>query len=95
VREVATNGDRTLVVRLDGVTDLEGGDHLEAWLMQPDGSALVPLGSLVPDGAGYRGEFTVPADLPLPRYPVLDVSTERWDGDAGHSGTSLLRARLV
>ncbi|WP_300009134.1 anti-sigma factor [Pseudonocardia sp.] len=88
-------GVREMVVRVHGVTTPAGTDYLEAWLMDGTGTGLVSLGSLAPDGDGFRGAFTVPADLPLAEFGVLDVSAERWDGDAGHSGDSLLRGPVA
>ncbi len=95
VDEVVRDGVRVLVVRLDGVPDAARGDYLECWLLTADGSDLVSLGGLVGGDGRYVGEFTVPDGLPTTRFSVVDVSAERWDGDEGHSGDSLLRGDLV
>ena len=88
-------GGVVVVVRVRGVVLPPGSDHLEAWLMDATGTRLVALGSLAPDGDGFRGAFTVPADLPLAAYGRVDVSAERWDGDERHSRASLLRGPLA
>lgn len=95
VELVGRTGERAMVVRLAGVTDSAGGQYLEVWLMDRAGRRLVSLGVLARDGDGYRGQFTVPADLPMDDFGVIDVSAERWDGDPGHSTVSLLRGDLT
>jgi Anti-sigma-K factor rskA, C-terminal len=89
------DGDRQMVVELRGVTNLAGGDYLEAWLMDSTGSRLLPLGALARHGEEFRGEFTIPAGLPAGEYDRVDVSAERFDGDPGHSTVSLLRGDLA
>ncbi len=89
------DGDRRMVVELRGVTNLAGGDYLEAWLMDSTGSRLLPLGALARHGEEFRGEFTIPAGLPNGEYDRVDVSAERFDGDPGHSTVSLLRGDLA
>jgi hypothetical protein len=84
---------RQMVVEVRGVTDIAGGDHLEAWLMDATGTRLVPLGALAGDDGTFRGTFAVPDGLPLGEFGQVDVSAERWDGDPGHSALSLLRGR--
>jgi hypothetical protein len=92
---VDSNGDRRMVVQLTGVTNLAGGDYLEAWLMDSSGTRLLPLGALARHGEEFRGEFTVPAGLSVTEYDRVDVSAERFDGDPGHSTVSLLRGTLA
>jgi hypothetical protein len=89
------DGDQKMVVELRGVTDLAGGDYLEAWLMDATGTRLLPLGALARHGEEFRGEFTVPAGLPVSEFDRVDVSAERFDGDPGHSTVSLLRGDLA
>jgi hypothetical protein len=48
--------------------------------------------SVGPDG---RARIRVPLSVDLQRFPVLDVSLERADGDPRHSGASVLRSRPV
>jgi hypothetical protein len=84
-------GEREMVVQVRGVTNLAGGDHLEAWLMDPTGTRLVPLGPLDGTGGDFHGTFALPAGVPLGEFDRIDVSTERWDGNPGHSTLSVLR----
>lgn len=92
---VDRDGDRRMVVELRGVTDLAGGDYLEAWLMDGTGTRLLPLGALTRHGEEFRGEFTIPAGLPAEEFVRVDVSAERFDGNPGHSAVSLLRGDLA
>lgn len=82
-----------VVVRVEGASLPPDADYLEAWLISPAGG-LVSLGALAWDGDGYRGEFSVPPDLPTGEYSTVDVSAERWDGDEQHSRVSLVRGTL-
>lgn len=88
-------GLRVVVVEVHDTLLPPDTDYLEAWLMDPTGTRLVSLGSLAPDGAGFRGVFSVPADLPAAEFGVVDVSAEHWDGDEQHSGISLVRGTLA
>ena len=92
---VDRNGDTRMVVELRGVTNLAGGDYLEAWLMDSTGGRLLPLGALARHGEEFRGEFTIPAGLPTGEYDRVDVSAEKFDGNPGHSAVSLLRGDLA
>jgi hypothetical protein len=86
--EVAPDGARTLVVSLDGVGADEG--YHEVWLIDRGVTRLVSLGVLT----GAEGRFTVPPDLDLAEFPVVDVSDEPLDGDPTHSGDSIIRGIL-
>ncbi|MYG91790.1 MAG: anti-sigma factor, partial [Acidimicrobiia bacterium] len=69
---------------------------LEVWLIQPDDQGnvadLVSLGVVSP---------TDPESLDVPPthdpavFFVVDISVEPRDGDAGHSGRSILRGELM
>jgi anti-sigma-K factor RskA len=65
------------------------GEFLEVWLIRPDVSGMVSLGTARPDG-----RYELPPGLRLADFPVVDVSTEPYDGDPVHSGASLLRGVL-
>jgi hypothetical protein len=84
-------GEQRMVVQVQGVTNVAGGDHLEAWLMDASGTRLVPLGALAGADGDFHGSFAVPDGLPLTEFGRVDVSAERWDGNPGHSTVSLLR----
>jgi anti-sigma factor RsiW len=88
-------GVRTMAVRLTGVPDAAGADYLEVWLMNGAGTEIVALGALTRDDGGYTGSFTVPSNLPMAQLDLVDVSAERYDGNPGHSGVSLLRGTLA
>lgn len=84
--------DRTdrRVLRLDlASTRPASGEYLELWLITPDISGMVSLGAARPDGT-----YDLPPGLEVGDYPVVDVSSEPYDGDPAHSGVSLLRGRL-
>ena len=84
----AADGSRTLVVDLDSAPTGEG--FLEVWLLRPDVSGLVSLGTL----DGTTGTFALPAGLDLAEFPVVDVSDEPLDGEPAHSGVSVVRGAL-
>ena len=62
----------------------------EVWLIDRTVTKMVPVGVL----SGSEGRFTLPADVNLADYPVVDVSIEPMDGNPGHSGKSVLRGTL-
>jgi anti-sigma-K factor RskA len=71
---------------------LTTGFH-EVWLLDPDDpTKMVALGNL-PDQA--RVVLPVPPGTDLNRFRLVDVSDEPHDGDATHSGNSLLRGTLT
>ncbi|MFI5907110.1 anti-sigma factor [Dactylosporangium sp. NPDC051541] len=83
------DGQRTLVVHADGMPDQPDGDY-EAWLLDRDQPThMEALGVL-----GRNGAFNVPAKLDLSRYNIVDISAEPHDGNATHSGHSMLRGTL-
>lgn len=85
VEETAT-GAREVVVTLSAPS----GGLREVWLIDPETSGLVSLGLL----SGTSGSFSIPADLDLSRYSVVDVSEEPDDGNPAHSGDSIVRGPL-
>ncbi|SDD62757.1 anti-sigma factor domain-containing protein [Auraticoccus monumenti] len=83
------DGQRELRVDLDEPADVDG--ELQVWLIAPDLSEMTKLGTLV----GAEGRWLVPPDVDVTRWPLVDVSIEpRSDGDAAHSGNSLVRGEL-
>ena len=65
----------------------------EVWLMSPDDSGLVSLGTM---SAGQSSaSFPVPAGLPLSVYTNVDISDEPVDGNPGHSSVSVLRGQFA
>ena len=75
-------------------TGAEAAD-LELWLIQPDAdgnpAALVSLGLI---DRSDPGSFDVPEGFDPNLFFVVDISVEPRDGDAGHSGRSILRGPL-
>ena len=92
------SGSARVVEREDGTRVLEvdlrapalDGAYYEVWLLEPDVSGLVPLGTTQ---AGTT-VFEIPAGLDLEEFPVVDVSVEPLDGDPAHSGDSVVRGVL-
>jgi anti-sigma-K factor RskA len=71
---------------------LTSGFH-EVWLLDPDSPGkMVAVGNL-PDTA--EAVLALPPGTDLNRYRLVDVSDEPHDGDATHSGKSLLRGTLT
>lgn len=78
------------VVAVSGVSPSEAGEFYELWLLNaPDD--LISLGSFRV-GASGRAEVTVPLPVDPGEFEFIDLSVERDDGDASHSGRSVLRA---
>lgn len=69
---------------------------LELWLIEPDADGnpaeLVSLGLIDP---ANPGDFVVPDTYDPDVYFVVDISVEPRDGNASHSGRSILRGPLV
>ncbi|MGB5756669.1 MAG: anti-sigma factor [Acidimicrobiales bacterium] len=82
---------RTLAVDLDSA-DPPAGSFYELWLLDLDGAELRDLRSL--GRVGPDGSYTVPEDVDLDRFSVVDVSIEPDDGNPDHSGDSVLRGPL-
>ena len=84
------DGTRQVDVEVDSAEDAVGSPLREVWLLSPDASGLVSIGFL----DGTTGTFTVPTDVDLGAYPIVDVSAEPQDGDPAHSGDSIVRGEL-
>lgn len=82
------DGERQLEVHLSASDGSQG--YREVWLITADASALVSLGVL----QGSDGVFTVPADVDLEDFVLVDISLEPEDGDPTHSGDSIVRGEL-
>lgn len=87
----STDGGYTVTVK---ATNLAGPDGFyEVWLMSPDDSGLIALGSLGPGET--EATFPVPPGVDLRTFTAVDVSDEPLDGDPGHSAVSVLRGTLT
>lgn len=84
--EKDTSGTQQIVVDISA----PDGGLREVWLLDPETSGLISLGLL----SGATGTYSLPADLDLARYSVVDVSQEPDDGDPAHSGDSIVRGAL-
>jgi hypothetical protein len=87
---VVERPDGTRVLELDLEAPALDDAYYEVWLLKPDVSGLVPVGTTE---AG-TSQFEIPAGLDLGQYPVVDVSVEPLDGDPAHSGDSVVRGEL-
>ncbi len=87
--ELERFGDGRLVVHVRVSTPAVTGAYRELWLLGP-GSTAVSLGVVDRDDATY----SVPADVDLARFDVVDVSREPPNGDPAHSSDSIARGRL-
>ncbi|QNE48112.1 anti-sigma factor [Glaciihabitans sp. INWT7] len=83
-----TGSGRQVVVTLSEPRTAPG--YREVWLISSDLSKLISVGVL----AGTEGRFTIPADVKLADYPIVDVSSEKPDGNPAHSGDSIVRGTL-
>lgn len=83
--------DGSLSVRVALDSDAAPDTYREVWLITADASSLVSLGVL----EGDEQTFAVPAGVDLRDYVLVDVSQEPDDGDAGHSGDSIVRGELT
>jgi hypothetical protein len=86
---VDADGER-LHVHVSGMP-LQPG-YYEVWLINPDTFEMVSVG-LLRDGADAL--LPLPSTIDLREYRLVDVSAEDYDGDATHSGRSMLRGTLA
>ncbi|UQU62961.1 anti-sigma factor [Couchioplanes caeruleus] len=89
--DVRVLSDDEVVVDVQNLP-LTTGFH-EVWLIDPDDTTkMLSLGNLP---ARPEAVLPVPPGTDLNRYRLVDVSDEAHDGDAAHSGKSLLRGTLT
>jgi hypothetical protein len=81
----------SLTVEIPGLPTA-GDAYYEVWMATPDTATMVAVGTLRP---GQSATFLLPAGLDPGQFPVVDVSLEHFDGDAGHSATSIVRGQLA
>lgn len=83
-----TGSERQVVVTVSEPRKAPG--YREVWLMSSDLTKLISVGVL----DGEKGRFTIPTDIDLADYPIVDVSSEQPDGNPAHSGDSIVRGTL-
>jgi hypothetical protein len=92
---VSADGMHSIEIINAALPSPEAGTDLEVWLIQPDDDGnvadLVSLGVVDPDDPG---SLDIPDGYDPADYFVVDISVEPRDGDAGHSGRSILRGPL-
>ncbi|GAA3454984.1 anti-sigma factor [Dactylosporangium matsuzakiense] len=89
------DGQRRLHIHAQGMPAQTDGDY-EAWLLDATslngpGLRMEALGALT---GGVDEDLPVPPGLDLGQYRIIDISAEPHDGNAAHSGHSLLRGSL-
>ena len=84
------DGGRKVKIAVDGLPPSGDDEFYEAWLLSAT-NEVVSLGGF---RVGEDGSGELEAQLPddPSRYRYFDVSVEKADGDAAHSGRSVLRA---
>ena len=84
--------DGGVLLSLDVEAQAPEDEYLELWLLaiDDDGVETLSLGRF--DG---EGPYEIPADVDRSRFNVVDISIEADDGDASHSGRSILRGELT
>jgi hypothetical protein len=87
---VVERPDGTRVLELDLEAPALDDAYYEVWLLRPDVSGLVSVGTTEVGSS----QFEIPPGLDLGQYPVVDVSVEPLDGNPAHSGDSVVRGEL-
>ncbi len=85
-----TTAGPILHVDVPGLPDVDDG-YYEVWMATPDATTMVAIGTMNP---GSEATFPLPAGMAVDAFPVVDVSVEHFDGDAGHSAISVVRGQL-
>ena len=92
---VLDSGQHSIVIVDAALPSPEAGADLEVWLIRPDAAGnvagLVSLGVIDPTDPG---SLAIPAGYDPDAYFVVDISVEPRDGDASHSGRTILRGPL-
>jgi hypothetical protein len=83
-------GGASLTVDVPGLPAVADG-YYEVWMATPDTATMVAIGTMRP---GEPATFSLPPGLDPSTFPVVDVSVEHFDGQAGHSAISVVRGQL-
>ncbi|WP_433216054.1 anti-sigma factor domain-containing protein [Dactylosporangium sp. CS-047395] len=87
------DGQRRLIVHTEGMPTQADGDY-EAWLLDRDEPTVRMEALGVVAQGRTEPALAVPDSLDLTRYNIIDISAEPHDGNAAHSGRSMLRGTL-
>lgn len=87
-----TGTGATLTVSVPDLPAADADGYYEVWMATPDTTTMVAIGTL---NAGETETYPLPAGMSASDFPVVDVSLEHFDGDAGHSATSVVRGTLA
>lgn len=88
-----TSADGRYTLHVDA-TDLPTPDgYYEVWLLDPQHTGLVAVGTIEPGQAG--AVFTVPEGVDVSTFNNVDISVEPFDGDPAHSSVSVLRGQFA
>ena len=88
---VETRGsDAVLRVSVPDLPAVDDG-YYEVWMASSDAATMVAIGTLNP---GEEAVLPLPAGMQMADFPLVDVSVEHFDGDAGHSAVSVVRGLL-
>jgi len=92
--ELLRDGDRSVLrVDISGLAAAGQADFFELWLLDPANGNPQPL-SKFSNTDGFV-EVDLPPGVSTASFPVVDISEEIDDGDATHSGKSILRGELA
>ena len=86
----ASGDDSTLRVSVRDLPVVSDG-YYEVWMATADAGKMVALGTINP---GSDATFSLPQGMKVADFPLVDVSLERFDGNAGHSAVSVVRGQL-
>lgn len=86
--EEDASGRKVLVVSMETPRPVDGIQQV--WLIDREQSSMLQVGWLT----APVDRFTLPTDLDISRFPVVDVSVEQPDGNLQHSGDSIVRGTL-
>ncbi len=77
-------------IKISGLKPSRAGEYYELWLLNAPND-LISIGSFRVSDSG-SADVGVPLPVDPASFQFLDISVERDDGDASHSGDSVLRA---
>lgn len=88
-RLVEEGGQQRLVIDATDMPAAPEGSDYELWLIDPGVTDPRSLGTVT-----GSGDVVIPPSIDPADHPIVDISLEPRDGDAHHSGHSLMRGTL-